>query len=306
MPLVKGASMMSLGTWKARSSKYQRFLNVSNTFMLIMSTVLITSAAILIRFYHLTKLDFLDWLFYACPMCMLALGLYTFLISVYGFLISNQEHRGLISLVAIFFSIAFIVQLFSVFTALELRNRLDVEVFSRSSPLIDENMRSYSTDPTVKGNWDEMQEDLRCCGGLHYETGFQYWITTFQGQRGINPNLPQGVPDSCCHEVSKGCGQNDRVVNFANTYNERLGIWKDGCLEILNVKLKNEVVLLLIVYSGVSVLLALVELITVVFACSYIAQIGRRRRRDEMFSRAASAAHDDEYLPALTSRETNF
>ena len=48
------------------------------------------------------------------------------------------------------------------------------------------------------------------------------------------------------------------------------------------------------IYSGVVVLLAIVELITMVLACSYIAQISRRRRRDEMFTRAATA-NEEEY-----------
>ena len=52
---------------------------------------------------------------------MLALGLYTFAVSVYGFLISNNESRGLISMIAVFLGIAFFVQIFSVFTAIELR-----------------------------------------------------------------------------------------------------------------------------------------------------------------------------------------
>ena len=38
-------------------------------------------------------------------------------------------------------------------------------------------------------------------------------------------------------------------------------------------------------YACVGVLLAIVELVTVVLACAYVAQITRRRRRDEMFSR---------------------
>jgi hypothetical protein len=43
----------------------------------------------------------------------------------------------------------------------------------------------------------------------------------------------------------------------------------------------------------------------VVLACAYVAQIGRRRRREEMYSRAATA-DDQEFLPSLTSKETNF
>ena len=47
--------MMSLGTWSRRSTRYQRFLNLCNVFLLITSTILIFSAVVLISFYHLTK-----------------------------------------------------------------------------------------------------------------------------------------------------------------------------------------------------------------------------------------------------------
>ena len=55
MPLVRGASMMSLGTWSKRSSRYQKFLNLCNVFLLITSTILIFSSIVLMSFYHLTK-----------------------------------------------------------------------------------------------------------------------------------------------------------------------------------------------------------------------------------------------------------
>ncbi len=38
-----------------------------------------------------------------------------------------------------------------------------------------------------------------------------------------------------------------------------------------------------VVFSGV--VLAIVELITVVLACAYVAQISRRRKREQMFTR---------------------
>eukprot|EP00090_Calanus_glacialis_P025919 TRINITY_DN4064_c0_g1_i1.p1 TRINITY_DN4064_c0_g1~~TRINITY_DN4064_c0_g1_i1.p1 ORF type:complete len:293 (-),score=61.48 TRINITY_DN4064_c0_g1_i1:349-1227(-) len=292
MPIARGSSMMSLGTWKARSTKYQRFLNLSNVFMLIVSTILLFTSGILISFYHLTKLDFWSWYFYACPMCMLALGLYTFAVSVYGFLISNQESRGLISLIAIFLSIAFFVQIFSVFTAFELRNKINMQ---RIPPNYLENMREYNRDDSITSNWDTMQRELRCCGGMHFEDGFNEWNTIMAGD----------VPDSCCHEETEGCGKGKITYSQEGPFRTDLSIWKDGCLEILQLKMRDDVAPLLIVYSGVGVLLAIVELITVVLACSYIAQISRRRRRDEMFTRAATA-NDEEYLSSLTNKETNF
>jgi len=292
MPIVRGSSMMSLGTWTTRSTKYQRFLNLSNVFMLIVSTILLFTSGILISFYHLTKLDFWSWYYYACPICMLALGLYTFAVSVYGFLISNQESRGLISLIAIFLSIAFFVQIFSVFTAFELRNKINMERIPTSYL---NNMREYNTDETIKSNWDSMQRELRCCGGRHFEVGFNDWNQIMAGD----------VPDSCCHEESEDCGKGKITYSQEDTYRTDLSIWKDGCLDILQLKLKDDVAPLLIIYSFVGVLLAIVELITVVLACSYIAQISRRTRRSEMFSRAATA-NDEEYMTSLNGRETNF
>lgn len=300
MPIAKGSSMLSLGTWKARSTKYQRFLNLTNVFMLIVSTILLFTSGVLITFYHLTKLEFWSWYFYACPMCMLALGLYTFSVSVYGFLISSQESRGLISLVAVFFSIAFFVQIFSVFTAFELRSKITREAIPTASVI--ENMRSYGVDDTTTSNWDTMQKNLRCCGGLHFGDGFNTWSGILGGD----------VPDSCCHQVSRGCGKRKLtdLESSGSMYLANLGIWKDGCLEILHLRLVDEVVPLLLVYSGVGALLAIVELITVVLACSYIAQISRRRSRDKMFTRVTSnpaPRHQvQQFLPSLTNNETNF
>jgi len=85
--------MMSLGTWNRRSTRYQKLLNLCNVFLLITSTILIFSSVVLMSFYHITKLDFWSWHFYWCPMAMLGLGLYTFFICIYGFLISTRESR---------------------------------------------------------------------------------------------------------------------------------------------------------------------------------------------------------------------
>ena len=59
--------------------------------------------------------------------------------------------------------------------------------------------------------------------------------------------------------------------------NNDIGIWKDGCIEILEVMLKRDFIEYPFawVYIGVGLILALVELITVVLSCAYIAQINR-------------------------------
>ena len=47
--------MMSLGTWTRRSTKYQKFLNLSNVFLLIVSTGLLFTSVVFMRYYHMTK-----------------------------------------------------------------------------------------------------------------------------------------------------------------------------------------------------------------------------------------------------------
>merc|ERR1712038_544764 len=82
-----------------------------------------------------------------------------FVVSVYGFLISSRENRCLISLVAVLLTLAFAGQIFSLFTALQLRYVVSPETLPVGAAT--ENMKLYNTDSTVRHNWDAMQRDLR-------------------------------------------------------------------------------------------------------------------------------------------------
>jgi len=297
--------MMSLGTWGSRSSKYQRFLNISNVFLLITSTILIFCGIILISWYHMLKLEFWSAYFYWCPMLMLSLGIYTFATTCYGFIISVKESRGLLTVMAVLLSIAFLGQLASVFTAMMLRTDLETEIANVGNVVSD--MKKYdSEDGYTKANWDSLQSSLRCCGGKDYEVGFRTWDVVQ-----VNGVTGQNVPDSCCHIYSEGCGRGKVTVTRTSALSNDIGIWKDGCIEIFEVMLKRDLIEYPFawVYIGVGLILALVELITVVLACAYVAQINRRQRHQRMYTRAATADDDGKnYLPGLhsSSHETNF
>lgn len=81
------------------------------------------------------------------------------------------------------------------------------------------------------------------------------------------------VPDSCCRVVSKDCGRGVLAMVEDDIRNK---IFVDGCLEILKDKLQEDVIPMMVVYAVVGVILALIELITVVLSCAYVAQITRR------------------------------
>ena len=131
MPLLRhGTSTLSM--INRRATQYQKLLNLNCVFLSITSTVLIFTAIILMRFYHIDKLDFWSEYFWIVPLYMIILGVYTLLVCVFGFCMTGYENRGAIAGFAVLVSIAFLAQLGSIFTALELRTTIKHETPSSS------------------------------------------------------------------------------------------------------------------------------------------------------------------------------
>ena len=55
-------------------------------------------------------------------------------------------------------------------------------------------MELYGKDDAVTADWDEMQTELRCCGGMSYEIGYQTWGNVGYSQSS-NDRDPKDVPD---------------------------------------------------------------------------------------------------------------
>ena len=120
--MIRARSTLSI--INRRATKYQKYLNLSNVFLLITSTILIFTAVILMKFYHVDKLDFWSYYFWLVPIYMICLGVYTFMVCVFGFVTSAQDNRGMLVAYAILLVLAFLAQLGSIFTALELRTEV--------------------------------------------------------------------------------------------------------------------------------------------------------------------------------------
>lgn len=280
-----GSAKSTLSLMQRRTTKYQKFLNISNVFLLIVSSILIFAAAILIKFYHLLKMDFWSAYFWIVPYLLIILGVYTFLVTVFGFLISGSEKRVLLIVYAALLSAAFVVQLISIFAALELRNAInsEEEPFSNTRDILKE-LDNWHNDSSVRDKWNSLQSDLHCCGAVGYSQGYTIY-------RGVK-SLEGGVPESCCIPINnspagKDCGKNV----FAQT-NRHMIIFTHGCVTTLHHKLEDDVVPMLIGYAAVGVLLALCEIITVVIAAAYVAQIRRKSHREEKMWRHGTADHD--------------
>ena len=124
----------------------------------------------------------------------------------------------------------------------------------------------YNAGGTAKSNWDAIQRDLHCCGGSGKADGYAKWYGRYN---------KTGVPDSCCHDERDGCGTDVQGGGLSHEDISEI-IYVLGCMEIIEDKLENDVVPMMVVYACVGVLLAIIELICVVLAAAYIAQINRR------------------------------
>ena len=135
MALQRAKSTLSMMQRKA--TRYQKYLNLSNVFLLITSTILIFTAVILMKFYHVDKLDFWSVYCWLVPVFMITLGVYTFLVCIFGFVISGSENRPMIAGYAVLLTLAFLAQLASIFMAMELRTDVNDNTIP-ASEIIDE------------------------------------------------------------------------------------------------------------------------------------------------------------------------
>ena len=107
------------------ASQYGKYLTISAVFLIISSTILIFTSAILMKFYHLTKLGFWSTSFEVVPYYMIVLGFFTFNSGLYGALTIPLGKRATLLVYAILMVFAFLAQIGSIFTALEVRSNIE-------------------------------------------------------------------------------------------------------------------------------------------------------------------------------------
>lgn len=217
------------------------------------------------KFYHLDKLGFWSSYFELVPYYMIFLGVYTFLVGLFGTFAIPSGNKIAILVFAVLIAIAFLAQIGSIFIALEVRS--DVERDDAADQKVLDDMDKYKDDASVKAKWDNLQSDLHCCGGHGFTDGYTKWFDRLQDG--------SAVPDSCCHKKVEGCGKG--IKNKRSNDNVREIIYVHGCMEIIKDKLEDDVVPMMVGYAGLGVVLAIIELICVVLACAYVAQIRRSK-----------------------------
>jgi len=265
---------------------YQPILWGLNLVLLCASTAMLYLGSVLVNFYLLPSLWLFSENFATVPHLIIAIGVMLFFFSIFGFVAAASKNRILLAVYAGLMGVVFLLQLASIFTSIDFRNELDVErVLSFQHTEVDDDMAAYWTDPEVKARWDTLQRDFQCCGaggGQGWHIGYKSWErVSVMSQR----SQGKGVPTSCCL-MEESCRQEDDSI-FKDLHPERT-IYVHGCMAVLTRRLRRDVLPILLTYIGCAVLIALIQILSLVLASAYTAAISRKNKRPE--SRAGQYA----------------
>jgi len=267
---------------------YQPLLWGLNLLLLCASTAMLYLGSVLVNFYLLPSLWLFSENFATVPHLIIAIGVMLFFFSIFGFVAAASKNRILLAVYAGLMGVVFLLQLASIFTSIDFRNELDVErVLTFQHKEVDDDMAAYWTDPEVKERWDTLQRDFQCCGaggGQGWHTGYKSWeraVTLSQTGWGSNTGTGKrghGVPTSCCL-MEENCQQENDSI-FKDLHPERT-IYVHGCMTVLGRRLRRDVLPLLLAYIGCGVLVALVQILSLVLASAYAAAISRKNKHPD-------------------------
>ncbi|XP_036314246.1 CD63 antigen [Pipistrellus kuhlii] len=178
------------------------------------------------------------------PVVIIAVGAFLFLVAIVGCCGACQESYCLMVTFVIFLSLILLVEVATAIAGYVLRDKVRSE-FSKD---FRQHVKNYPRQNHTDVYLDKMQTQFSCCGADNY--------TDWQKL----PLEPKNwVPDSCCVNVTEGCGLNFKVKD----------IHTEGCVERIGAWLKGHVLVMAAAALGI----AFVEVLGIVFACCLVKSI---------------------------------
>lgn len=242
---------------------------IINVVLLVSSLILIGTGASLMGFYRLQMLEVITLDFLIVPLVLTVGGVLTLLVSVFGILAVAREDPCLLLTYSIFISIDFLIILTGIISSVRLL--FDIQVGFLNADVMPE-LSSYETDSWVRYKWDTIQREFTCCGGYGYAQGYTDWKHTSMG------GARNSVPDSCCLFEAPGCGGDLFAVNDLRVIISKINV--HGCLTVMQRRLDSHVTVILIVFSAIGGLLAVIELLGIVLACCLASSFSRDEEFD--------------------------
>ena len=126
---------------------------------------------------------------------------------------------------------------------------LKVDAEEAISDAMNDSLNNYKIDGDVTSSWDQIQQDLGCCGVDSYMD----WKNTTFNTNGTGNN----APDSCCKDgITKDCGKNQLQPNTTIIY-------KTGCLKQFEKDIEDNAYIV----GGAGAGLGVLQIIALVASC---------------------------------------
>nr|AXV45346.1 CD63 [Lateolabrax japonicus] len=174
------------------------------------------------------------------PIVLIGIGVVIFFIAFFGCCGAWKENYCMVTTFAVLISLVIIVEIAAAIAGYVFRNKLSAVVQDSLTEMI----QKYNNGTAdFKRSVDQLQEDLKCCG-----------VNSSSDWRSFRPE-GNSVPDSCCVNVSKSCGQG-AMTNPAKVYQK-------GCHDAMVALLKKNIQWVIVA----ALVIAFLQIMGIVFAC---------------------------------------
>ncbi|XP_076022274.1 CD63 antigen isoform X2 [Genypterus blacodes] len=174
------------------------------------------------------------------PIVVIGVGVVIFFIAFFGCCGAWKENYCMVTTFAILLSLIIIAEIAAAIAGYIFRRRLKVIVHDSLNEMITK--YSNSSDE-FRHTVDQMQEDLKCCG-----------VNSSADWKHFKPD-GKSVPDSCCVNVTKGCG--------TKTLADPIKVNQQGCGHALQEVLETNIQWVIVA----ALVIAFLQVMGIVFAC---------------------------------------
>ncbi|MED6290317.1 hypothetical protein CHARACLAT_011896 [Characodon lateralis] len=176
----------------------------------------------------------------AAPIFIIGVGVLIFFIAFFGCCGAWKENYCMVTTFAVLLSLIILAEIAAAVLGYVYRNKLSVIVQDSLNEMIS-NYQNSTTE--FRDAVDKLQEGWKCCGvnsSLDWK-GFS-----------IDGNT---VPDSCCVNVTKGCGK--------GTMTDARKVHQQGCHDVLEAFLKKNIQWVIVA----ALVIAFLQILGIVFSC---------------------------------------
>jgi len=227
-----------------------KFLLFGFNLIFAMTGIALIVAGGVIQGLYSQYLDFLGNTFLNTPILLVIVGVIIFAITFFGCCGAVKDNHCMIMTFAVLLALIFVIELGAGISSYVMRVKLHVIIETD----MEKGLMNYNKKGSegVTQTWDIAQHELKCCGAQDF--------TDWRNSTMLMAH--NSVPDSCCITDTEECGKGLADPNKPLQDVIKV-IYTNGCLN----KFQEMVTKNVAVVGALGVIIALIQIIGVVFAC---------------------------------------